>query len=162
MPNILGIDPGMEGGAAIYSEDTLVDVIDLPTAGDGSSKRINAVALRAWILKYSPAHAFIEDVHSMPRQGISSSFRFGRAAGAIEAVVACCGIPYTIVTPQIWKKHYGLKGPDKEQSRALAVRLFPYGAAALARKKDHGRAEAALIASYGLSKLQAIAKGIAA
>lgn len=160
MLNILGIDPGMEGAAAIYAihaSGSSVEFFDLPTVGDGASRRINAPALREWILAHRPGHAFIEGAQSMPRQGVSSAFRYGRAAGAIEAIVACCGIPITMVAPATWKKHHGLAGPDKEKSRVLAVRLFPEAASTLARKKDHGRAEAALIASYGLSWLNRLA-----
>jgi crossover junction endodeoxyribonuclease RuvC len=36
-----------------------------------------------------------------------------------------------------------------KRPRALALRLFPSTAEHFARKKDHGRAEAALIARYG-------------
>jgi len=39
-------------------------------------------------------------------------------------------------------------GCDKEKSRALAIQFWP-GCGFFSRKKDHGRAEAALIARYG-------------
>jgi crossover junction endodeoxyribonuclease RuvC len=52
------------------------------------------------------------------------------------------------VSPAVWKKHFKLPA-DKEASRALALPLFPATAEHFARKKDHGRAEAALIARYG-------------
>jgi len=48
--------------------------------------------------------------------------------------------------PQIWKKAFSL-GKDKEQTRLRAQQLFP--GTALRRKKDHGRAEALLLALYG-------------
>eukprot|EP00899_Mesostigma_viride_P024690 jgi/Mesvir1/5405/Mv25557-RA.1 len=38
----------------------------------------------------------------------------------------------------------------KEESRALALAMFPELALALRRKKDHGRAEAVLLAAYGV------------
>jgi antirestriction protein ArdC len=80
------------------------------------------------------------------KQGASSGFKYGRATGAIEAVIACCGIPMTVVEPSLWKKHHRLRGDDKEGGRQLALMLFPAAHALLARKRDHGRAEAALIA----------------
>lgn len=153
---LLGIDPGMEGGAAMY-DGTSLEVIDLPTVGEGAARRINAPALRDWIAARRPGHAFVEGAQSMPRQGVSSAFRYGRAAGAIEAIVACCGVPFTLVAPGAWKRHHGLSGPDKEKSRVLAVRLFPASSSDLARKRDHGRAEAALIAAYGLAWLNRLA-----
>jgi len=91
----------------------------------------------------------IERAQAMPKQGASSGFKYGRAVGAIEAVVACCAIPLTIVEPSIWKKLHALRGGDKEAGRQRALQLFPTAHELLARKRDHGRAEAALIALAG-------------
>ena len=85
----------------------------------------------------------------MPRQGASAGFKYGRAVGAIEAAITLCGIPVTIVEPSMWKRFWRLPGKDKESSRQQALQLFPAAHAELARKKDHGRAEASLIALYG-------------
>jgi hypothetical protein len=92
---------------------------------------------------------------AMPRQGASSGFKYGRAVGAIEAVIALCGIPLTIIEPTAWKKFHGLRGSDKEANRQRALQLFPAGHSMLARKKDHGRAEAALIASVPIQGTRA-------
>ncbi len=43
----------------------------------------------------------------------------------------------------------GLAGKTKEDSRALAIQLFPALAEELKRVKDEGRAESLLIAEYG-------------
>jgi hypothetical protein len=51
----------------------------------------------------------------------------------------------------MWKKFYGLRGGDKESGRQRALLTFPAGHALLARKRDHGRSEAALLALYGAS-----------
>jgi hypothetical protein len=50
----------------------------------------------------------------------------------------------------VWKKGMSVKGgPEgKEQCRAMALRMFPECASEFARKKDAGRAEAALLAVY--------------
>jgi len=85
----------------------------------------------------------------MPKQGASSGFKYGRAVGAIEAVVAGCEIPLSIVEPSAWKKFHALRGGDKETSRQRALQLFPAAHALLARKMDHGRVESALMAVYG-------------
>jgi crossover junction endodeoxyribonuclease RuvC len=85
----------------------------------------------------------------MPKQGASSGFKYGRATGALEGVLACCEIPMTIVEPSVWKKFHQLRGGDKEAARQRALQLFPAAHALLARKKDHGRGEASLIALFG-------------
>jgi hypothetical protein len=63
-----------------------------------------------------------------------------------EGEVASCGILLTIVEPSTWKKFHQLRGGDKEGSRQRALHLFPTAQALLTRKRDHGRADAALIA----------------
>jgi hypothetical protein len=53
--------------------------------------------------------------------------------------------------PTAWKKFHRLRGGDKEGSRRRALQLFPNAHTLLARKTNHGRAEAALIALTGIS-----------
>jgi crossover junction endodeoxyribonuclease RuvC len=129
----------------------LIDTIDIPTVGAGAKERVDVLAVRDWLLRHAPQHAAIERGQAMPKQGASSGFKYGRAIGAIEAAITLCEIPLTIIEPTAWKKFHGLQGcgGDKEASRQRALQLFPSAHALLARKKDHGRAEAALIALAG-------------
>jgi crossover junction endodeoxyribonuclease RuvC len=148
---VLGIDPGVRGGLAIVeindgAAPQLVDAIDIPVAGVGAKERVDVLAIRTWIIAHRPQHALIERAQAMPKQGASSGFKYGRAVGAIEAVLACCEIPMTVVEPSAWKKAHHLRGGDKESGRQRALQLFPAAHALFARKKDHGRGEAALIA----------------
>jgi len=148
---ILGIDPGIHGGLAIVvlndsAAPQLTDAIDVPVIGMGAKERVDVLAIRDWVVGYQPIHAYIERAQAMPKQGASSGFKYGRATGAIESVLACCEIPTTVVEPSIWKRAHHLRGGDKESARQRALQLFPAAHALLARRKDHGRAEAALIA----------------
>jgi Holliday junction resolvasome RuvABC endonuclease subunit len=158
--NILGVDPGIRGGLAIVAIDAngaapqLVDTIDIPVSGVGAKERVDVLAIRSWITQHAPQHALIERAQAMPKQGASSGFKYGRAVGAIEAVIACCAIPLTIVEPASWKKFHALRGGEKEAGRQRALQLFPAAHDLLARKKDHGRAEAALIALFGIQRVQ--------
>lgn len=68
-----------------------------------------------------------------------------RCARPVPGLVALLGISYREVSPSVWKRGMGLDG-DKERSRALARSLWP--AAPLGRKRDHGRAEALLLAEW--------------
>jgi crossover junction endodeoxyribonuclease RuvC len=153
---ILGVDPGIRGGCAIVmvrdgAAPEVVDIIDIPVAGVGAKERVDVLAMRAWIEQHRPDHAYIERAQAMPKQGASSGFKFGRSVGSIEATIACCGIPMTIIEPSAWKKFHHLRGGGKEGGRQRALQLFPSAHALLARKKDHGRAEAALIALTGVN-----------
>jgi hypothetical protein len=142
---ILGIDPGVSGAIAFYTPQhpALVSVEDVPTAGD----HIDAATLADRIQQMRPAVAVIELVGAMPGQGVSSMFKFGRSFGTAIGVVQALDIPLHFVTPGKWKKHFRLSA-DKDAARALALRLWPDCAPNLARKKDAGRAEAALIARW--------------
>jgi crossover junction endodeoxyribonuclease RuvC len=151
---LLGVDPGINGGLSIVkitdaAAPVLIECIDIPVVGTGAKERVDAIALRDWLTTYKPQHAYIERAQAMPRQGASSGFKYGRATGAIEAVLACCEIPLTIIEPSASKKFHKLRGGDKEGARQLALQLFPAAHSMLARRKDHGRADATLLALYG-------------
>lgn len=141
---ILGIDPGSSGAIALYwpSAPHMIIAEDVPTV-DGT---IDPAALARRLEEARPAVAMIELVGAMPKQGVSSTFKFGVAFGMVRGVIGASYIPMHMVTPAKWKKHFRLSS-DKEEARALATRLWP-SASCFSRKKDHGRAEAALIARY--------------
>jgi crossover junction endodeoxyribonuclease RuvC len=139
---ILGVDPGVTGGIAFLFANRVV-AEDIPTAGG----EVDVDTLVRRVREMQPALAIIERANAMPKQGVSSTFKYGVAYGALRTVVALCNIPYRLVTPGKWKNHFGLDR-DKEKSRALAIQFRP-GCGFFSRKKNHGRAEAALIARYG-------------
>jgi hypothetical protein len=157
----LGVD-GITGGIAVVDHfddgtSTLVDAIDIPIVGTGAKQRIDPVAIRNFIERHRPALALIERGQAMPRQGASSGFKYGRACGAIEATVMLCAVPVEIVEPPVWKRYWKLPGKDKEAARQKAMLLFPTAHALLAPKRDHGRAEALLIAAYGVGQSMRVA-----
>lgn len=87
----------------------------------------------------------LESVHSFSGQGVSSTFKFGRAVGAIDAVCEAFRSPIHYITPQKWKKNLGLSA-NKDESLVLAKQLFPN--APITLKKHHGLAEALLLAEW--------------
>lgn len=150
---ILGIDPGASGGIAFFSmQRGLLSIFDMPTVevkrGGKNKREVSAAMLNAIIGARDIDAAFVEKVGAMPGQGVSSMFQFGRSVGMIEGVLAALEIPTNYVTPQSWQKAVGARG-GKDASRARAAELFPAYAANFSRKKDDGRADAALIAWYG-------------
>lgn len=149
--SILGVDPGLSGALAVLRGSGLT-THDMPTFQIKGKQKLDLVALdvllRNLVAFYEPELAIVEDVHSMPKQGVASSFTFGYVTGAIHAMLAARKIPVHLVSPASWKRVMGLSR-DKDASRQLASRLFPSAASQWARKKDDGRAEAALLAYYG-------------
>jgi crossover junction endodeoxyribonuclease RuvC len=155
---ILGIDPGLNGGLALVlsgDRPTLLAVGDVPTTGEKAKRRVDVGAVVRFVKNREamPDHALIERAQAMPDQGASSGFVYGRAVGALEAVVEALEIPLSVSEAGAWKKAHALVGRGKEDSRQRAIKLFP-GAAGFERKLDHNRAEATLIAAYGLILLR--------
>lgn len=148
----VGIDPGLTGAVGFLRDGNFLDVQDIPTMlkGSGSVKmEVSPAELKRILLNSIPLgegiEVLLERVSAMPGQGSSSVFSFGDTYGCCRSVIALCGFPTFLVTPATWKKHFGI-GRDKEEARALAIRLFPN--APLGLKKHADRAEALLMARY--------------
>jgi crossover junction endodeoxyribonuclease RuvC len=151
---IIGIDSGYTGALCIVDSDT-ISFFDMPLASTKKGKNILDIAKLTEIMRQYVGLVdlvYIESVHAMPSQGVSSTFRFGECYGAIQGVAVALGFTVKYVTPQAWKKLYGLIGSDKDYARTLAINNFPQYADMIARKKDIGRADALWIAQYGLSE----------
>jgi hypothetical protein len=73
----------------------------VPVVGTGAKERVDGIGLQQWLLVHAPYRAFIERAQAMPKQGSSSGFKYGRAGGAIEAIVAVCNIPLEFVEPSV-------------------------------------------------------------
>lgn len=149
----LGIDPGLDGAVAAIIDGT-IHLWDSPALQVGTKREPDASGMACLVRDYcsaGPEHvcAAIESVHSMPEQGVASSFAFGKGFGIWLGILATLRISHELVTPQRWKKAM-LDGmpKDKDASRQKALQLFPQAAGDLRLKKHHGRADALLIAEY--------------
>jgi crossover junction endodeoxyribonuclease RuvC len=151
---VCGIDPGLTGAVAILDANgTLEALADTPTLSlkvqRGSKQVYDVPGMAALLRPYTGqhAHVIIEESQPMPGQGTHSMFTVGLGYGVWLGILASLALPYTSIRPAVWKKAFSL-GQDKEASRLRAQQLFP--GAELRLKKHHGRAEALLLASYGL------------
>lgn len=151
----IGIDPGLFGAVAILDTPpgTPLDVRDTPTVtlqmSRGTRREYDVSGMAAILAPFMRlhVHVILEESQAMPGQGVRSTFTTGLGFGLWLGVLAALTLPYTRVRPAIWKRALSL-GKDKERARLRAMQLFP--TADLRRKKDHGRAEALLLAWYGL------------
>lgn len=157
---IVGIDPGVSGAYSIILPSGGVAAFDVPTTQVTKTKkemdgRTVVYALRELIKSKEmfpslkgkePLLVGLEDVHAMPKQGVSSTFKFGRNVGQWEGILWSLQATVLYVTPQAWKKEFGLLKKDKDAARKVASDLFP--SIRLSRKKDIGKADALLIAEY--------------
>lgn len=151
MTAVLGIDPGCSGALVLVTpQGGYIDHLAMPTIKVGTKSRVNGAAVAAWIRKYGIEHAYLEQVGAMPGQGTASMFTFGHAAGVAEGILQGLNIPYTLVTPQAWKKSAGLIGSDKDAARSRAIQLYPELRALDAKAKGQAISDALLIARYGI------------
>jgi crossover junction endodeoxyribonuclease RuvC len=171
---IIGIDPGKSGGIAAYC-DGKIAVNPMPDSVAGKRDLIVGMLNTApdghvlLDIRYKNCICYIEDVHAMPGQGVTSMFNFGYGLGELYGILSVLDIPVVAVTPQAWHKVvYGTgvktvdwKGYAIEQARMLypeAVDLY---------MKDHprskkypdGMAEALMIMRYGLLKERDMERG---
>ncbi|MCS6827083.1 MAG: hypothetical protein NZ553_10760 [Caldilinea sp.] len=158
---VVGIDPGLTGAIAFIKNGVPMDIVDMPVEQvEGKDARVQhrvAGLSLFYLLKDAPYDAmvvYVERVSARPSigtrpQGAASTFSLGDSFGAVRTAVQCAKLPLHFVTPQSWKRAVGIYGADKDVSRTRATALMPQGTHYWSRKKDHGRAEAALIAWYG-------------
>jgi crossover junction endodeoxyribonuclease RuvC len=154
---VLAVDPGLANGLAVLNlHADLLFATEIEPIGEGARKRLPLASLVDLIEQYGVTHAVVEDVSAMPKQGISSSFRFGRATGSFEGVLSALKVPTTFIRPAVWKKSLGVSA-TKEGARCLAIQRWPAAAYFFPLKKNHNRAEAALLGAYYVERHSRIA-----
>jgi crossover junction endodeoxyribonuclease RuvC len=138
------VDPGaVHAAIAVFHDHTPVFVDDIRTVNG----MLDSTAFAHALEDMKVAHMVVENVHAMPLQGLSSTFKFGMGVGIIHGVAGALRLPLTLVTPRQWKAYHSLSS-EKEHARALAIRKWPELNRHLDRKKDADRAEALLIGDW--------------
>ncbi|KAI5062517.1 hypothetical protein GOP47_0023056 [Adiantum capillus-veneris] len=158
---VFGIDPDVSGAMAVLRGDdvTMAEVIDVPTVrimvGSRYRRRHDPSSLANIIKELSAPKgsvAYIEQNSPLPKDGKQGWWGSGFGYGIWIGTLVASGISVIPVSSVAWKRAMGLAGKDvtKDGCRACASLIFPSLASRLNRKKDHGRAEALLIAAYGI------------
>ncbi|KAB0668962.1 Holliday junction endonuclease [Oryzomonas sagensis] len=144
---ILGIDPGIKGGVAwCWDNGESVKSHPMPAT------RKQLYQLLRDNLAGAKLKAVVESVHSMPKQGVASTFKFGKGYGEVLGILTALGAEIIEPTPQAWKKVV-LAGTDKSKDAAIQVaenlypeiNLVPKGC----RKPHDGMADAVCLMHYG-------------
>ena len=175
----LGCDPGLFGSVVALDEDAkVIGFFDTPIAQFTKNKRNGTKSvkndfapsamkdsliglIKPWEIPIntvsSSIHIWLEAAHARPGEGVSSSFKSGKGWGIWIGLITALGFPYTIVHPKTWTKVVleGVQpGDPKQRSMFKAQQLF---GSSLPLMKPRGRilsldgrADAALIAYYGL------------
>lgn len=132
----MGVDPGGSGAIAVIDRY-------------GNVKTVKNKETEADVSEFVKEHAqtielcVIERVNAMPKQGVSSTFKFGRSFGFLIGLLTAHKVPYELVTPVVWQNAMKCRsGGDKNVTKAAAQRLFPN------EKITHATADAILMAEY--------------
>ncbi len=159
---LLAIDPGITDAYALLGRTVLVGDLPVHQAQHGLGARVRPEldlhSFRELLVGYDIEHVCIERVTARPGQGVTSMFRFGEAAGALYGLIVGLGMPVTFVMPQQWQRFHQV-GAAPDAARQRAVQLYPEMASQLARKNDHHRADALLLAHYAAHATNAPAAG---
>lgn len=142
MTMILGIDPGRKGALALLDSETgRVACTDMPET---------TAALHDFIAGLPIIHcAWLEQLHAGPVMGSKSVAAMFESYGVLKGALAWRSIPINTVRPSVWKQKLNCPA-DKGGAIRRAAEIFPDDAHQWPLKKHDGRAEAALIAWYGL------------
>lgn len=155
---ILGIDPGISGAVALI--DTAIwtlAITDMPLeAGVKGKQKVSAGGLINLINAAEADYAFLEDVSASPQMGVTSAFSFGDGFGCTRTACLAGEVSLHLTRPQIWKT--ATRTPkDKKQATTRAAQIFPTAHSILYGPRGgayDGRAEAALLAMYGVLYLK--------
>lgn len=162
---IVAADPGTSGAiAAVCSRRGFLDVVDLPTCSNGSGdaarvrKQIDPDLLNLQLKIWSACQEWaredvfgvIERLQPFGKASPVTLMSMGYSAGIIEGTLRpfVCGIVKPL--PREWKRVFGLEA-KKADSVECARRLY---GDALPKRLRHDKAEAVLLARYGVVTLQ--------
>lgn len=146
--NYCGIDVGFSGAIAVLDKDGKIVIdIDMPIIQVGKKRELNEPNIKFILEGFKPLVVGIEKAQVMPGQGISSSGRYMASYGFLRGVCVGLGLEYHLIHPRTWKKAMMPDMPKEKEASIMRVgQLYPD--VVLERKKDHGIADAILIAKY--------------
>ena len=130
---VVGIDPGKSGGFCFIDANKKIEPYPY------KSLEIN---MKKW---KEVGVAYLELVHAFPRQGVSSTFTFGKNYGEWIGMLRVLDIPIVYVSPMVWQRYLGcLTKGNKNVTKNKAISLYPD------IKITHAIADAILISLYGI------------
>ncbi len=160
---VLGVDPGSTGAISLLDDVThdLIEVVDLPfyevklktktkNGNVRKRKKLDCYKIACMMKRYARLGVkvvYLEEVHAMNNDGSVQAFSFGECFGILKMAIAAAELQCCMITPRQWKDGLSLLGSDKDDARKMALELWPT-VNFFKRKKDHNRADSALLALY--------------
>ena len=104
---VVAFDVGLTGGMCFRSA-TSIGAGPMPVIKEVIRKKevvkLNMELITSYLETNKPDVVGIELVHSMPKQGVASTFKFGMGYGQLQGICAALRIPVILIAPQAWKK----------------------------------------------------------
>ena len=152
---IIGVDPGLKGAICLMHDGSIIRIHDMPTieyeVNGKTRRRIDPVQFRDIIIAAGPVEMIVlEKPTTRPGEAPHAALSYGIGFGQMTGILVALERPHCVVLSQAWTKDLGV-GADKDVHRATATELYPAAADLFKRKKDDGRADAALIAHWHAS-----------
>ncbi len=158
MKTYIGIDPGKSGAIAVLNNDGLI-IHNIPILGV-KAKRTGIIdfALVVNIMcdiayEYDPIVAILEKPIYIPGKTKSRMFE---DYGTVRGIIVSYHWPYHEIKPTVWQKIMFAGEPKRDNKKTTSIivaqRLFPtvnFKRTGAAKKVDHNRCDAALLAEYG-------------
>jgi crossover junction endodeoxyribonuclease RuvC len=157
----VGIDPGLEGGIAVYRTSVTTPpswyVLPLPTIDVGGKKELDIKQLAIFIdTLTNVALVTVEYPPKVPGNGVLSIASLFKGFGQIIGMLATLDLPMLRPNPQQWKKVV-LAGTNKDKNAAIDYVRFRFPEIDLPKKgpkskKYHdGIADAICLCWYGVT-----------
>lgn len=150
---IIGIDPGLAGGIAIFNKNknealSFTTMADVCLRFDYLRSQMSMQVIKAYI---EEPPVFFKGAGG----GLASQAKLHRNFGQYEGILIGLGIPFETVSPQKWQKGLSglakLTGKDRKKAlHNLAVQRYPQ------LKPTLKTCDAILIAEYGLKQIREI------
>jgi len=135
----IGVDPGASGAIAVLDSNGAV----LRVIRSDWTEHDVADELRDEVPHGTSCVAVIEKVAAMPKQGVSSTFKFGQSYGFLRGLLVALEIPFMEVSPSKWQGAMNCRtAGNKNISKSAAQRRWP------GEKITHRNADALLIAEF--------------
>lgn len=137
---IIAIDPGINGGIAWKSNSGKVNAVRMPQTIQEISEVLIAARhnISPDFVGDNPntmivgtcsiddqVVCYLEEVHAMPGQGVTSMWTFGEHYGMLKGLLYGLQIPLIPVRPKDWQKAIGATrpSPPKDATRAQKARI---------------------------------------
>ncbi|TQE06225.1 hypothetical protein C1H46_008165 [Malus baccata] len=161
---VIGVDPDVSGALALLKADdddpasSSARVYDSPhlkvLVGKRVRRRLDAKSIVQLLGSFDAPPgtvAYVEQSTPFPQDGKQGWWSGGFGYGLWIGILVAMGFSVVPVSSVSWKSKFEISGSmyTKDDSRRVASALFPSLKSMLERKKDHGRADALLIAAYG-------------